>query len=564
VRLSLAALGFGVLGAGRLGLTWLVKLWVEGPIATHEASQARRLLVDAGALTAGMFVALAASRYLLASVNQGLLERLRGRAVARIFEVELTAVRKFPVGEWISRVFLDVAALAGFVENVVKRLLGDGLVAIGAIAMMFWLDIRLALAVAALVPLVALLLASIGGSIRRWASIAQKEIGEATGALTEQLQGLTTIKGFQREESELRRFRAILANFRRKSLRAEASSSLLIGIVFLATGFGLLGVVAFGSRQILAGRTTQGALLAFCLYAVQAIEPMRRLSDVHGMLQRALAAAARIYEVIDLAPGERAGTLALPLPVKGELRFDHVHFRYREGEPVIESVDLSVSPGEPLAIVSASGGGKSTLARLLLRFERAGGGEIRLDGLEISGIRTGDLRRAVCVVEQDVFLFAGTVSENLRYGAGGASRSEIEAAAEIAGLRLLLDSLPRGLDSSIAEAARDLSGGEKQRIALARAVLRNPAVLVLDESLSALDGESEAGVLARLEPWFLRRTVIVMAHRLSTVLRFPRAALLERGRIVAQGDPGELLRTSAAFAQLFAGQAAWILAEPVA
>ena len=555
LRLAFAAAGFVALGAGRLALTWLVKLWVEGPLSTHDPSQVRRLIAEAAALTLGMFVALTTSRILLAAVNQALLERLRGRAAVRLFEAEISTVRRLPVGEWISRVFSDADVLGSFVENVVKRLLGDGLVAVAAVAMIFWLDYRLAVAIAALVPLLALLLAAVGRSIRRWTSVARKEIGAATAAMTEQLHGLTTIKGFQSEDAEATRFGEMIAAFRRRTMGAEVWSSLLVGTVFLVTGLGLLGVVAFGSREVLAHRLTQGGLLAFCLYAVQAIEPMRRLSDLHGMLQKALVSARRVYEVIDLEPREPHGGRAIPRPIRGELQFEQVGFRYRETEPVLESVTLRVSRGESIALVSASGGGKSTIARLLLRFENPRAGRIRLDGREIAGLRLAELRRAVCVVEQDAFLFAGTVSENLRYGSRGASESEVEAAAESVGLGPLLASLPGGFRARLAEGARDLSGGEKQRLALARAILRDPAVLVLDESLSALDSESEGVIFDRIREWLARRTVVAMTHRLSTVVRFPRVAMLERGKVAADGPPESLLAGHAGFGDLFADQA---------
>jgi len=553
--LAAAVAGFAVLGAGRLLLTWLVKLWVEGPIATRDASEVRRLVVEAALLTGAMFLALGLSRYLLAAANQRLLEDLRGRAAARLFAVELSSVRRRPTGEWISRVFSDAGALTGFVENLVKRLLGDGLVAIGALAMMFWIDFRLSIAAAAIVPFFALLLSLFGRRIRRRARAAQGEVGGATAALTEQIHGLATIKGFRSEGREEGRFRARLAEFRRQSLRAEAWSSLLVATVFLATSAGLLAIVGYGSREIISGRVTQGALLAFCLYAVQAIEPMRRLSDVQGIFQRALAAAERVYEVIDLEPAEPVGGWPLPRPLGGALRFEDVRFRYREDEPVLEGVTLELRPGEPVALVSASGGGKSTLARLLLRFEKPGSGRIRLDGIDISQFDLSALRSAVCVVEQDVFLFAGSLAENIRYGAPCCDPAGARDAAVLAGLGPLLVSLPRGLDSTLAEGGRDLSGGEKQRIALARAILKDPAVLVLDESLSAVDSESEARIFERLEDWFSRRTVLVLAHRLSTVMRFPRSALLQDGRIAAEGNPADLLSGHAPFARLFADQA---------
>jgi subfamily B ATP-binding cassette protein MsbA len=561
IALTLAVLGFVVLGAGRLALTWLVKIWVEGPIVTHDPAEVRRVLFWAAGLTAVMFVALSASRWLLAAVNQRLLERLRGRAAARLFEVELSAVRRLPAGEWISRVFSDAGALAGFVENVVKRVLGDGLVAVGAVAMMFWLDARLALAVAALLPFVAILLSVLGRAIRRWAGVAQKEAGTATARWNEQLHGMATIKGFQAEEREAARFRDALEEFRRKALRAEGWASLLIGTVFLATGLGLIGVVAYGTSQVIGGRITQGALLAFSLFAVQAIEPMRRLAEVHGLIQKALAAAERVYQTIDLAPLEPKGGRPLPAPFRGELVFERVSFGYRDSNPVVDGVSFRVGPGEALALVSGSGGGKTTLARLLLRFEQPRQGRILVDGVPIAELDLAHLRRAVCVLEQDVFLFSGSVAENLRFGRPQAAREALEEAAEAVGLAPLLSSLPRGLDSPLDEAARNVSGGEKQRLALARAILRDPPILVLDESFSALDAESEGAILDRIASWLSRRTVLVMAHRLSTVMRMPRAALLENGHLTAVGAPEDLLSNHGAFGRLFADQVDLLLPE---
>jgi subfamily B ATP-binding cassette protein MsbA len=548
-RLALAVAGFAAVGAGRLALTWLVKEWVEGPIVARDSAAAHALLGRALLLTFGMFAALFASRALLASAGQRLVEELRGRAVARLLDVELSSARRFPAGEWLSRVFGDAGALAGFADVAVKRLLGDGLVAAGAIAAMFWLDFRLALAVTAIVPLVGALLATIGRTIRRRAARSQRGIGATTVLLAEQIQGLSTIKGYGAEEREKKRFAGANAAFRREVVAAEAWSSLLVAAVFLGTGVGLVAAIDFGTQEILAGRVTQGALLAFCLYAVQAIEPMRRLSDVHALLQRALASADRVFEAIDLAPVESEGGRALPLPVRGELEFERVSFRYAGREPLLENASFRLSPRESAALASSSGEGKTTIARLLQRFETPSSGRIRIDGIDAAGLRLADLRRAVCVVEQDAFLFSGTLLQNVRYGAPAASRAAAIDAAERAGLAQLAACLPGGWDGDVAEEARNLSGGERQRVALARAVLRDPAILVLDEATSALDEESEDALFDALGGWLGGRTVLAIAHRLSTVARFPRVIVLEGGRVASDGSPARvpgLIRAPAA------------------
>ncbi|HET7451635.1 MAG TPA: ABC transporter ATP-binding protein [Thermoanaerobaculia bacterium] len=536
-RLLLAISGYAAIAGGRLALTWLVKAWVEGPLGARDSPAARSLLGEAVVLTVGMFAALFASRALLASAGQRLVESLRRQAAARLLRLELSAARRLPAGEWLSRVFNDAGALAGFAEVAVKRLLGDGLVAIGAIAAMFWLDFRLALAVSAVVPLAAALLGGMGRSIRRRAALAQRGIGASTALLSEQIQGLSTIKGFGAEAREEERFAETNAASRRQMVAAEAWSSLLVASVFLATGLGLLAAIAFGTRQILAGRVTQGALLAFCLYAVQAIEPMRRLSDVHALLQRALAAAERVFEAIDLGPAESGSGRPLEEPVRGALAFEHVSFRYAGREPVLEDLSFRLAPGEAAALVSASGEGKTTVARLLQRLESPASGRIVIDGVDAGALRLDALRLEVCVVEQDAFLFSGTLLGNVRYGRPEASRQAAIDAAERAGLGPLAAALPAGWDAPVAECGRDLSGGERQRVALARAVLRDPAILVLDEATSALDEASETAVFEAFAEWLAGRTVLAIAHRRSTVARFARVIVLEEGRVAADGPP---------------------------
>ena len=550
-----AVVAFAVLGAGRLALTWLVKLWVEGPVAHPDRASSLRLLEQAGAITAVMFAALFASRVLIASVSQRVVERLRARAAARLFDVELSAARRFPAGEWLSRVFSDAGALAGFAESAVKRMLGDALVVVGAIVMMIRLDARLAVSIAVLVPLVGLLLSAIGKSIRKRAGVAQKALGRSTALFSEQLQGLSTVKNFGAEDREAARFAAAVAQHRRASVAAEAWSALLVASVFLATGFGLLAAIRFGTLRIVSGGITQGAFLAFCLYAVQAIEPLRRLSDTHGLMQRALASAARLFEVIDLEPEERGREERAYGAVRGDLRFESVSFGYRERESVFDGLTLEIGAREAVALVSSSGVGKTTLARLLLRFESPDRGDVRLDGRVLSAWPVAELRRAVCVVEQEPFLFSGSILDNVGYGAPRAPRAAALAAAQSVGLGPVAAGLPRGWDTPLAEAGRTLSGGERQRVALARAILRDPAVLVLDEALSALDGESECRILDALDAWLARRTVVAIAHRLSTVRRFPRAIVLEEGRVAADGDPESMAAHPGPFRRIFADQA---------
>ncbi len=553
VAVALASLV--VFSASQLFLTWVAKLWLEELLARSDGGAILRLMWI-GALSTGVLVtALFLSRYLLAAINQGMVQRLRDQAQSRLLGAELAALRAARGGDFLSRVFNDVGVVSGFAEAVLKRGVGEGLVTVGAIAMMLHIEWRLTLAALALVPVLAVAVGRLGPLLRRRAAVAQQEIGGLTSILAEQLAGLSTIKGFQAEENERRRFAEQNALHRRQSLRGEWWASLALALVWSITGLGLVGMLWGGSRLVVSGTMSEAELFTFGLYAVQTIEPLRRMGEVYGLLQRILAAASRVYEIIDFSPMEASGGTRLPAPVRGEVRFEGVSFRYQADLEVLKDVSLRFEPGEQVGVVAESGGGKSTLASLVLRFRRPSSGRILLDGIDLGEIDLADLRRAVCLVEQDPFVFAGTIAENVRYGSWHAPRSSIDAAVAAAGLGPLVESASGGLEGWIQEGGKSLSGGQKQRIALARAIVRDPRVLILDEATSALDSDTEAQIFSQIEGWLARRTVLVMAHRLSTISRFERVVLLDGGRVAAQGPIAELGR-SGAFQRLFADQVA--------
>ncbi|MFI5165810.1 MAG: ABC transporter ATP-binding protein [Thermoanaerobaculales bacterium] len=579
LRLAFALASLLGLGLAQLALPWIVKTWVEGPLGHGGAGDIRAPVLAASAVVALVAVFLFVSRALLASVNQRMLERLRNAAVSRLMKSRPPAVREYSTGDLMSRVFQDAGMLSGFVENVFKRLLGDGILALGALAMMFVLHPRLALATCFLAPLVGLLLGRLGVVIRRWGTVSQESMGRLGGTLQEQLQGFTTIKGYQRESAEAQRFAGENSAYRHRAVMAEGWTALLIALVFLAAASGFVLAVWYGSLEVAAGRLTAGGLLAFCLYAGQTVEPLRRLAEIHGLLQRSLGAAERLLELgeLEVEPSEgvgESGTWLAPRPVAGSpsgpsaaapdasarlvvpasLVCEAVRFRHRDTQPLLEGLDLRVAAGERVALVGASGGGKTTLANLLVRYQEPASGRILLDGLDILEEAVGVLRRKVCVVEQEPFLFSGPLLDNLRYGAPDASPALVDAAVRLTGLEVLRTAQPEGLLAGFAEAGRDVSGGQKQRVALARAIVRDPALLVLDEATSALDSEAEAEILTALESWFAQRTVIVMAHRLSTIRRVPRIAVLYEGRIVADGSFETLAKGNAVFRALFAEQ----------
>jgi len=552
--LLMVFISLGVLGAAQLYLTWIAKLWAEGPLVSGDRAQMSSLLIRAGLTAMAMVLGIFASRYCLRSVDQRLVQSLRDRAQDALLGTDPAVARRFQTGDLMSRMFNDAGALSEFVREIIRRGVGETLVVVGAVAMLFRLNWRLALVTGVAVPLVALPLSRLGKLVRRWGGAAQQAVGVLGATLNEQLHGLTTIKGFGAEAKENERFAEQDALYRSQVMRSEFWSAALISSVWLVAAGGLLAVVWYGSSLVAAGQATAGGLLAFCLYAVQTVEPLRRLSEVHSMAQRAIACSTRVYEIIDLPRAQRDGHLALGAPARGELRFEQVGLSFAADRPVLRDFSLTIASRETVALVGASGAGKSTVANLLLRFLDPGAGLILLDGHDLTQLRIADLRRAVCVAEQDPFIFSGSILDNIRYGAWNAPRGQIEEAVMLSGLSQFVASMPLGLDTVLTESGRNLSGGQRQRIALARTIARDPAVLVLDEATSALDSDTERAIFASLKEWLERRTVIVMAHRLATISRFRRVAMLADGAVIAEGPVTRLLATCPAFAELFAEQ----------
>jgi ABC-type multidrug transport system fused ATPase/permease subunit len=558
--LAIVFASLAMLGGAQLYLTWIAKLWAEGPLLTGNRGEMGSLFVRAALTALAMVAGIFLSRYSLRMVDLMLVQSLRDRAHDHLLETDLPVARGFQTGDLMSRMFNDAGALSEFVREILRRGVGETLVVLGAIAMLFRLNWRLALVTGVVVPTVALPLARLGKLVRKWGAAAQQAAGELGSILNEQLHGMTTIKGFQAERMENARFISADTTWRRQVLRSEFWSAALISSVWLIAAAGLLGVVWYGSNLVTTGAATTGGLLAFCLYAVQTVEPLRRLSEVHSMSQRAIACATRVYEIIDLPHSERDGSVPLTPHTRRALRFDDVSLSFGP-KPVLAGFNLSIEAGETIALVGASGAGKSTIANLLLRFLEPDGGRILLDGHELSQLRLRDLRRAVCVAEQDPFIFSGSLLDNIRYGAWNASMRRIEEAVVLAGLEAYVASMPHGLQTYLAESGRNLSGGQRQRIALARTIARDPDVLVLDEATSTLDSDTERMIFNSLETWLERRTVIVMAHRLATISRIPRVVMLRAGAIVGEGAAADLLADCPPFRELFADQFSPVEAE---
>jgi subfamily B ATP-binding cassette protein MsbA len=360
------------------------------------------------------------------------------------------------------------------------------------------------------------------------------------------------IKSFVREDYEIERFgRENYNNFRAQMKSSQLMATLTPLIEFLAA-IGVTVIIWYGGREVINGNLTSGALIAFLIYVVNLSNPIKRLSRVYGNVQKALAAAQRVFEVLDTKPDieDMPGATELP-PISGEVAFNNVSFEYKPGEPALVDISLTARPGQMVAIVGPSGAGKTTIANLIPRFYDPTAGTITIDGTDIKTVTLASLRRQIGIVPQETMLFNGTVYENILYGDLNATREAVIAAAKAANADNFIMEMPLGYDTQIGERGAKLSGGQRQRIAIARAILKNPSVLILDEATSALDTESEALVQEALDKLMVGRTSFVIAHRLSTVQRADVILVMERGRIVEKGSHATLINTGGLYSKLY-------------
>jgi len=354
-----------------------------------------------------------------------------------------------------------------------------------------------------------------------------------------------------REDYEVDRFgKENFSNFRAQMKNAQLMATLTPVIEFLAA-IGVTVIIWYGGWEVINGNLTAGALIAFLVYAVNLSNPIKRLSRVYANIQRALAAAERVFSVLDTEPEIQNIPGATELPsIQGEVAFHDITFEYKPGEPVLSNISLTAKPGQMVAIVGPSGAGKTTIANLIPRFYEPTKGYISIDGIDIKTVTLDSLRKQIGIVPQETVLFNGTVYDNILYGDLNATYDEVIAAAQAANAHKFITAMPDGYETQIGERGSKLSGGQRQRIAIARAILKNPRVLILDEATSALDTESEKLVQEALDKLMISRTSFVIAHRLSTVLRADLILVMERGKIVERGTHAELLAMGGLYSKL--------------
>ena len=480
--------------------------------------------------------------YLLVKVGQSVIRDLRNELYSHIQSLPLSFFQKKPTGELISRIISDVSLIQGAVSSVLVGILKDTFQVIFLIGVIFYQDWRMALIAMISLPLVVYPIVNFGRRHRRLSRGSQQTTANVSNILYETITGNRIVKAFCMEKYEVGRFAKTLDKLFAIMMRDTRIAAISRPLMEFLGGVGISLVVWYGGSQVLAGKSTPGTFFSFLTALIMIYEPIKGISAINNTLQQGIAAAERVFDVLDVKidVAEKKDAIELP-PVKEAIEFTDVRFKYDDDTEVLKGVNLKVPAGEVLAIVGSSGGGKTTLVNLIPRFYDVTSGTLSIDGIDIRDATLKSLRKQIGIVTQQTILFNDTVRYNIAYGSPDASEEQIRDAARAAHALGFIEQLPNGLDTIIGESGARLSGGERQRLSIARAILKNAPILILDEATSSLDTESEHEVQQAIENLVQSRTTFVIAHRLSTIRNADRIIVIQDGQIVEKGTHDTLL-----------------------
>jgi len=493
--------------------------------------------------------------YLMERVGQGIILDLRKKIYDHIQSLPLSYFTKTPTGELISRIISDVTLMQGAVSSALVGTLKDLFQALGLLTVIFYQNWKLALMSLVFIPLASLPIYRFGKKFRELSSRGQETTASIANILQETIHGNRIVKAFGMEEYESKRFSERAGQLFSITMKDVQLKSLNHPLMELLGGIGIALIMWYGGNQVLNGKSTPGTFFSFLTALIMIYEPIKNISKVNNPIQHGLAAATRVFSVLDIKPEitDKPGALALP-PIHKEIVFKDVHFSYDGATEILKGINLAVSPGEVIALVGTSGGGKTTLANLIPRFLDVTNGEIFIDGQDIRNVTLKSLRGQIAMVTQQTILFNDTVRNNIAYGDLKKSDDELAAVAKAAHALDFINELPEGFETIIGESGARLSGGQQQRISIARALAKNAPILILDEATSALDMESEREVQKALENLMKGRTTFIIAHRLSTIKNADRIIVIKDGLIAEEGTHDSLLAKNGPYHMLYTMQ----------
>ena len=554
-RLALALVCMAVVALATAAMTQLMKPIINEVFVARNADMLLPIALAALAVFAAKGIATYGQGVLMSFVGFRIVADIQQQLFDRLVEADLGFFHSTPPGGLVARFINDVNLLRRAVSDTLTGIGKDTLTALALIAVMFKEDWLLASLAFLAFPTAIYPITRIGRRMRKVSGSTQVQVGLLTGLLDEVFQGIRHVKAYGMEGFERARANDAVETVFQLNQKAARTRNALHPIMELLGGLAIVAVILYGGSRVIDGVKDPGSFFAFITALLLAYEPMKRLARLNANLQEGLAAAERVFEVIDSRPEirDRPGAQEIGRAA-GAISFQDVSFAYHEKAPALFDLDIEIAAGETVALVGLSGAGKSTVLNLIPRFYDVDAGAIRLDGTDIRDLTLESLRRQVALVSQEIILFDDTLKANIAYGRPEASQAEIEAVARAAGAHDFIAALPEGYETRVGPRGAKLSGGQRQRVAIARAMLKEAPILLLDEATSALDSESERHVQGALAELMVGRTTLVIAHRLSTVREADRIYVLDKGRVIEEGRHAELLAKGGAYARLHALQ----------